>query len=104
MSDDQNQPVTGELLKVPQPAEVGPVKTLSANAGLTIKSMIVVPDPYSRTPGNEPMDIVELELMPPLDGNFAHWFGWADHLRFRVVRGKAQAALDALGLAAPIGK
>lgn len=73
-------------------------KVLSKPAlSLPVKAVRVIPEPFSRTPGNEPMDIVEIDLGALNDGNFA-WHAWMDCLRFRVQRGHADAALALMGI------
>lgn len=51
----------------------------------------------ARSPANEPVDIVEIELSLPNDGN-CDWMRWMDHLRFQCEAGKADGLLKAMGL------
>lgn len=66
-------------------------------AGLSVRSIRVLPDPYNRSPGGLPMDIVEVEFFPLNEGN-GDWMRWADLARFRCERGNADKVLAGLGL------
>jgi hypothetical protein len=65
-------------------------------ASLPIKAVRIIPT-QAKSPGNEPVDIVEIELALPNDGN-CDWMGWMDCLRFRCEHGKADGLLRAMGL------
>lgn len=87
MADDKKKPDA-------TPAGAGQ----ATGAGLSVRSIRVVPDPYNRSPGGMAMDIVEVEFYPLGEGNSIHWMQWADLARFRCERGQADKVLAGLGL------
>lgn len=68
----------------------------NAPASLPIREVRVI-HTQSRSPANEAVDIIEIELALPNDGN-CDWMRWMDHLRFQCEAGKADGLLKAMGL------
>jgi hypothetical protein len=85
MSDDAKPDTTAAVTIVASPA-----------GKLTVSDIRIVPT-AARSNANELIDIVEIELAIPNDGNCC-WFRWMDCLRFQVERGHADEALKLLGL------
>jgi len=85
MSDERTSPPGHALAHIP------------ATVTLPVKSVRVVPEPFGRSPGNEPVDIVEIELAPVNDGNFA-WHAWQGPVYVRVEREHAESLLAQLGV------
>lgn len=76
-------------------------KKTVAPVSLPVRDIRVIPT-QSRSPANEFVDIVEVELGMPNDGN-CDWMEWmsphpTDCLRFRCERGKAERLIKAMGL------
>ncbi|HEX4461915.1 MAG TPA: hypothetical protein VIA18_28240 [Polyangia bacterium] len=95
MSDDKTpempQPTMVTALLAPAPAPAAKV-----HGSLAVKSINIVPTLF-RSPGNELLDIVEIELGLPNDGNCDH-MRWMDSLRFQCEHGKADGLLELMGL------
>jgi len=70
--------------------------TKQAPPSLPVRAIRIIPT-QSKSPANEFVDIVEIELALPNDGN-CDYMRWMDHLRFQCERGKADVLLKAMGL------
>ena len=69
--------------------------TKQAPASLPVRAIRIIPT-QSKSPANEFVDIVEIELALPNDGN-CDWMQWMDVLRLRCERGKADGLLKTMG-------
>ena len=76
--------------KIPDAIAAGLVKMLP------VREIRIIPT-QSKSPANEFVDIVEIELALPNDGN-CDWMQWMDVLRLRCERGKADGLLKTMGL------
>lgn len=63
---------------------------------LPVKDIRVIAT-QAKSPANEFVDIVEIELALPNDGN-CDWMQWMDCLRLRCEHGKADGLLKAMGI------
>jgi hypothetical protein len=64
---------------------------------LLAKSYRVIQEPHAKSPGNEPTDIIEVELCAPYEGNY-DWCHPMDAMRYRVERKNTVEMLRLLGL------
>jgi hypothetical protein len=73
-----------------------PAANDNARPRLPIREIRIIPT-HAKSPANEFVDIVEIELALPNDGN-CDWMQWMDVLRLRCERGKADGLLKTMGL------
>ena len=81
-------------------ADIKVIENTVPVAGLSVRSVRVLPDPHNMSPNGLPMDIVEVAFYPLGEGNSTLWMQWADLARFRCERGTADKVLKGLGLEA----
>lgn len=77
-------------------ADAEKAPTPPPTVSLPVKSYRVV-QTFQRSPSNEPIDILEIQLEPLSGGNFA-WHNWPDCVRLYVERPALAQAKALIGL------